>query len=433
MTLSLSTEEARRFLGHYHLATDSIDGVFGRLGSIQYDPLNPVGRNHDLVLQARVPGYRVDDWQTYAYTDRRAYDAWDKQACLVPASDWAMRTPIRERFHAWHDRSVLDEYPEAVKSALAEIDGRGPLSSLEFSDRTHMSDGHSWYGPTRIKRILRALWIRGELVTHHREAGRHYYDRPERVIPEQHLNAPAPSDEEYFAWVVMRRHRAAGLLRPRAEQAIWSVCGDRTTRQRAIADLVESGDLTAVHVGPKQTLYHLPTDALDSWAGTEARPLHRAEPASRFQAREPRMVFLGPLDSLLWDRRATREIFDFDYVWEVYKPECLRRWGYYVLPVLYGDRFVARFESRLDDGVWSIQRWWWEEHVRPDAEMLDALRKAAGGFARYLGATRTCVLDRKIDAASRAAIRCTNRGGTGYTALESAARRVPIQDTEVRP
>lgn len=390
MPLSLSVEEARRFLVHYHLRWDSIDGVFARLGSIQYDPLNPVGRNHDLVLQARVPGYRVDDWQTYAYLDRRAYDAWDKQACLVPTSDWAMRAPIRERFHAWHDRSILQEYPEAVEAALAEIDDRGPLSSLEFTDRTRAHDGHSWYGPTRIKRILRALWIRGELVTHHREAGRHYYDRPERVIPPQYLHAPVPSEEEYHAWVIMRRHRAAGLLRPRSEQAIWSVCGDLATRQRAIAELVDRGDLTPAHVGPKHTLYHLPTEAVGL---LNAAPL------------EPRMVFLGPLDSLLWDRRSTSDIFDFDYVWEVYKPESLRRWGYYVLPVLYGDRLVARFESRLDSGVWLVQRWWWENGIRPDAEMLEALRGAADNFAQYLGAGKTRVIDRRLDAPSRAALR----------------------------
>lgn len=382
--------EARHFLVRYHLRQDSIDGIFARLGSIQYDPLNPVGRNHDLVLQARVPDYRIDDWQEYAYTERRAYDAWDKQACLVPISDWAMRTPIRERLHAWHDRTVLDEHPEAVRAALEEIDRRGPLSSLEFSDRTRATDGHSWYGPTRIKRILRALWIRGILVTHHREAGRHYYDRAERVIPEEYLHAAPPEEEEYYRWVVMRRHQAAGLLRPKSEQAIWSVCGDAMTRQRSINSLVERGQLIPVQVGSKRGLYHMPEDALNLLTQP---PL------------EPRMVFLAPLDSLLWDRQAVRDIFDFDYAWEVYKPEHLRRWGYYVLPVLYGDRFVARFESRLDKGVWSIQRWWWEGDVNIDADLLEALRSAARRFAHYLGATKTRVLDRKLDAASRGALK----------------------------
>lgn len=81
MTLHLSREEARRFLAHYHFQSTDLTGVINRLGTVQYDPLNPVGRNADLVFQARIPGYQVDDWQVAAYEDRIIYDAWDKQAC----------------------------------------------------------------------------------------------------------------------------------------------------------------------------------------------------------------------------------------------------------------------------------------------------------------------------------------------------------------
>src|ERR1051326_7614953 len=95
MTLHLSIEQARNFLTAYHLRQTDLPGVFARLGTVQYDPLNPVGRNPDLVLQARVPGYQVDDWQPTAYTDRLVYDAWDKMACLVPVADWPMRAHLR--------------------------------------------------------------------------------------------------------------------------------------------------------------------------------------------------------------------------------------------------------------------------------------------------------------------------------------------------
>ena len=87
MTIDISLAQARRFLASYHFAQTNLPGVFERLGTVQYDPLNPVGRNPDLVLQARVPGYQVDDWQQMAYTDRLIYDAWDKQALLVQMRD----------------------------------------------------------------------------------------------------------------------------------------------------------------------------------------------------------------------------------------------------------------------------------------------------------------------------------------------------------
>src|SRR6266581_2086022 len=188
MTLTLSRAEARRFLATYHLTPTDVPGVFERLGTVQYDPLNPVGRNPDLVLQARVPGYQVDDWQKTAYTDRLVYDAWDKMACLVPMSDWPRRAWLRTHTYNLHPR-LLEEQADAVAAALAELDARGPLSSLEFADQSYFTDRSAWYGPKRIKHILRALWDRGLIVTHHRQGARHYYDRAERVIPPEYLNA----------------------------------------------------------------------------------------------------------------------------------------------------------------------------------------------------------------------------------------------------
>src|SRR3989454_8099279 len=87
MVLQISREQARSFLARYHFLATDLPGVFDHLGTVQYDPLNPVGRNPDLVFQARVPGYQVDDWQKAAYTDRLLYDSWDKQAWPVQVRD----------------------------------------------------------------------------------------------------------------------------------------------------------------------------------------------------------------------------------------------------------------------------------------------------------------------------------------------------------
>src|SRR6266849_7974157 len=107
MGLHISLEEARRFLTLYHLRPTDLPGTIDRLGTVQYDPLNPVGRNADLVFQARISGYQVDDWQKAAYTDRIIYDAWDKQACLVPVSDLPMRALIRTRHRPYHYHDIL--------------------------------------------------------------------------------------------------------------------------------------------------------------------------------------------------------------------------------------------------------------------------------------------------------------------------------------
>ncbi|MGH2443492.1 MAG: DNA glycosylase AlkZ-like family protein, partial [Chloroflexota bacterium] len=364
----------------YHFAPTDVSGVLERLGTVQYDPLNPVGRNPDLVFQARVPGYRVDDWQRHAYQDRLMYDAWDKQACLVPVADWPRRAQIRKHYLAWHDRTVLEEHPDAVLHALKAIDNRGPLSSLEFEDRTRILDEESWYGPTRIKRILRALWLRGVLVTHHREGSRHYYDRPARVIPPDIFQKRALSAAAYHRWIVLRRHQAAGMLRVTAEQAIWSACGDAATRVESIRQLVEAGKLIPVQVATQRSVYHA-TPAL----------LNRVEHPG-----EPRLIFLGPLDSLVWDRTAVRQIFGFDYAWEVYKPLAARRWGYYVLPVLFGDRFVGRMDAQMRNGILTVARWWWEADADLLSMAVEALPHAMNEFAQYLGA-REIALTEPVD------------------------------------
>ncbi len=101
---------------------------------------------------------------------------------------------------------------------------------------------------------------------------------------------------------------------------------------------------------------------------------------------EPRVILLGPLDSFLWDRKGVQQLFDFDYLWEVYKPLEQRRWGYYVLPVFYQDRCITRLDSRLIGKTWVITHWWWENTVTPAADFLDALRTAVIRFVHYLRA-----------------------------------------------
>lgn len=405
MPLTLSRAEARRLLARYHFAATDLPGAFARLGSVQYDPLNPVGRNPDLVLQARVPGYHVDDWQTLAYRDRRIYDAWDKQVCLVPLSDWPWRAHIRAHRATWTPLVIAEE-AAAVAATLAELDARGPLSSLDFADQSHAVAPGAWYGPKRVKHILRVLWDRGAIVTHHRQGGRHYYDRAERVIPPDLFAAPSVTDVATFLrWIVARRCQAMGLLRPAGDGSIWSGCGDAAQRAQALRDLVDDGAILPVTIAdgdlPGQTLL-LPASAL---------PLLAEPPLP------PRAIFVAPLDNLLWDRRLVQRLFDFDYIWEVYKPEAQRRWGYYVLPVFYGDRFIARVDGRRDGDVWRVARWWWEADVRPTADLIAAVRDAAQRFLRYLGATSISLAE-GIDPAARRAL----------GAPRSRARRATLPD-----
>ena len=389
----LSAREARHLLGTYHFAPRRLEAAFEHLGTVQYDPLNPVGRNPDLVLQARVPGYRVDGWQRHAYRRRRVYDAWDKQVCLTPVEDWPYRRLYHRYFRRRWGERVLDAYPDEVRRTLAELERRGPLSSLDFADdlfHDHRPEAirGSWYGDKLVKHILRGLWMAGEIVTHHRDKGRHVYDLPGRVLPAEVLAEPDPGEEASVRYLLERRVRSAGLLRPSAGAALWSLPVEASLRRRVLGDLVAEGRLLAFEVDGEP--YLAPPDA----PAALERPIPRG------------MRFVAPLDGLLWDRRGLERLYDFDYVWEVYKPARERRWGYYVLPVWHRGRFVGRLDSRLErtgvGAAWRVLRFHWER--TPSARTLVALQRAARRFARYLGSDHV-VAGEGVDASTAGALR----------------------------
>lgn len=368
---TLSPAEARRWLCAYHFAPASGPAIFERLGSIQYDPLKPVGCNPDLVLQARVPGYQVDDWQQWAYgPERLIYDAWDKQASLVRLQDW----PWRRVYHQWHlkhwESRILKPYATAVQAVLDELRARGPLRSQAFAFQEHKADWQgSWYGPQLTKHILKALWFTGQVLTADRYKGQHVYDLTERLVPATLLQQPVSSETEALKWLIAARHQAVGLLRPSASAEVWSLAVSAPRRKALIDELRQSGELQTFQID-----------------GQDYHGLSRVWDQSVEDAHlKDQVRFLAPLDPLLWDRRMVAAVFGFDYVWEVYKPAAQRRWGYYVLPVLYEDRFVARVDSRYQAGRWEILSWHWEANVRQTRRLKQALEKASYQFQAYLG------------------------------------------------
>lgn len=382
-TVNLSKADARRLLANHHFPPTTIHGAFERLGSVQFDPLKPVGCNHDLVLQARVPGYQVDDWQQLAYQERFIYDGWDKQASLVLMRDW----PYRRIFHKWHAawwrKRVFDAHPGVVEIVLDELRRRGPLTSTAFEHQVHVEDWKgSWYGPKLTKHVLRALWHTGKVLTHSRKNGHHVYDLAERIVPQKLLRAQPVSEEASVEFLLETRHRAMGLLRPNAQQEVWSM--DATTRKKTIASLVDQKKLIAVEVEGMK--FHALPSALEK---VEETP-------------EPRMVFVAPLDQIVWDRKAVAHLFGFEYLWEVYVPEPKRRWGYYVLPVFSGDSFVGRIESKRVKNVWQVRSWRWED--KPTVEQLGALEEAVARFRRYLGVDKL-ELPKGLDAKTKSAFK----------------------------
>jgi uncharacterized protein YcaQ len=374
-TIKLTKSDVRRAMVRHHFAPCAGQAAaFDRLRSVQFDPLAPVGCNHDLVLQARVPGYKVGDWRKIAYDDRQVYDGWDKMASLVPFEGWPLRRHIYTVHRRWFEQKIFEDHKEAVELILKEIADRGPLmpKECEFQQRKEEWKG-SWFGPSVTKQVLRALWHSGMIMTAGRKNGQHIYDLTERVVPSRLLSQPMLEAKDAVRELVLERHRAMGLLRPAAPAEVWSTQVLSYGKRDAMAELVQKGEILPVEVEGVKA--HATPDFL----------LQLDQPAL-----EPGVVFLAPLDQFMWDRKMIAHLFDFDYVWEVYVPEAKRRWGYYVLPVLFGDSLVARAEFWCREGVLELRRWHFETED-PGPMFFLTLERSLGEFMQYCSATRIVV------------------------------------------
>ncbi len=382
---------ARRFFVERHLLTeprsgepglDGVRAVMRRLGSVQFDPLGVAGRNHDLVFHARVRDYQSVWTDTLLYGTRELFEAYNKGLSLLPTSELPWYR-IGWDLGSDHRSGVLARHAQTADEILARIRAEGPLASLDFERKAAID---WWWGPTSESRaVLEALSAAGVLGLARREGNRRYFDLMERLVAAD-LLALRPSEHDQRRHKLLSRYRAHGLLGAAGSAELWlgtgkgrRVAGDPPStiiRGELRDEFVADGDLVPVAIEGMRGFRFI--------LGTEEEILDQA--VRRGPAPAPRVTFLAPLDPFVWDRDLLRDLFGFDYVWEVYVPEHKRRWGYYVLPILFGDRLVGRIEPRIDHaaGVVRILGLWFEEGFDPrSAEGFVPAMRAA--LAAYLG------------------------------------------------
>ena len=392
MPRTISPEAARRYLVLRHflapprsLAAEpaSVMRVFERLGTVQFDPLDIAGRNHDLVLTTRIDGYDRQWTDDLLYRERKLYETYNKGLSLVPTSElpwyrvsWDM---YRERF----ETTTFREHEALVGELLERIQKGGPLTAGEVPARAAID--WFWRPTNQVRAMLEAMALAGILGIARREGNRRVYDLVERLFPADLLAERHPIDEQR-RHKLLSRYRAHGLLGPAGSSEVWLGTGPRAVdRPPQRERLVAEGKLVAVQIEGRREVRHIPAED-EHFVDQAQHELASGEPPGGVP---PQVAFIAPLDPLVWDRRLLRDLFGFDYLWEVYVPEAKRRWGYYVLPVLYGDRFVGRIEPRIDRkaGVLRVLGLWWEKGISPrrDGDLRRALDAALEAHRQFAG------------------------------------------------
>jgi uncharacterized protein len=388
--VNVTADAARRFLVARHLLAparsleggpDAVLEVFRRLGSVQYDPLAVAGRNHDLVLHARVADYDPA-WTDRLYERREVFEAYNKGLSLVPTSEFAW---FRGTLSLNAPRT-LAENGDVAKRVLERIRADGPLSALDFErERGTTTD---WFGvPTNtVRAVLEAHAVTGGLGLARRDGNRRYYDLLERLLPADVLARKIPLEEQ-LRHKLLSRYRAHGLLGVSGAGDVFGGIGPAKPDERwpgypgrnaLREELVDRGDLVTVDV-----------------EGVPGRRFVISEDVELLEAPPdlpPSVAFVPPFDPTVWDRKLLASLFEFEYVWELFLPPAKRRWGWYVLPIVFRDRFVGRIEPRIDrtEGRVEVLNVWWEDGFSPRRVdgFVDAMREALRAYLGFAGVDR---------------------------------------------
>jgi len=388
--ITITKQQACRFilskqglLGEYKfIGKEGALDFVRQAGCIQYDPVDVCGKNAELTLQSRVKGFKKKMLQELLYEDRKLVDYADKELSIWSAEDWPYFSPYRDR--SIELGKTFNGLEELKVQAIEYIRENGPVSSDslpiegEIFWHSSMHWSGNWHKPSPAARsVLEQLYTDGELIIHHKKGSRKYYDLAKKNLPEDILGAenPCKDEESFISWRVLRRIGAIGLLWDKNSTAFLGIDINAEKRKRILDILTKDGKIRSVAVEGIKTPFYYRCEDEDLMQeiinGTE-------------DARS-RMSFIAPLDPLMWDKALIRSLWDFQYSWEIYTPAEKRKYGYYTLPILYGERFVGRIDTVADrkQGILTVKGLWWEPGIRQTAKLENALKRTLKIFSDF--------------------------------------------------
>jgi uncharacterized protein len=392
--LTVTLDTARRFIlgkqglwpGRRWRGVEGAEQAMRAMEYLQLDPLQIIARSQDIKLYSRVIDYVPGMWEDLAYGQRKFFD-WGGWLAVRPMDElphWRV-VMRRERENNSRMLGIAHDHADAIVEMRATLHERGTVSNRDFAMAARTRT-QSYRGRKDSALALYYLWLTGEVMTHHRERFERVYALTEAVAPAHLIRESHEAEAERF--LIKKEISFSGLGRLNRAQDAFHRGVPFEEAQQIRAALLADGEIVEVQVeGWKAMHYALGSDAAlladlsagrvpIAWAPLEASTTEE-------------VVFLAPLDHVSARGRA-KVLFGFDYIWEVYKPEHLRKFGYYALPILWGDRLVARFDSKLDraTNTFVVLGLWLEDAaLGADEAFAEALARGFARFLTFLGAS----------------------------------------------
>lgn len=386
----ISTAIARRlFLGAQGLLADptrkatstTLAKLIEQMGFVQLDSINYVERAHHLTLGSRLDNYRHEHFTHLLETKRHLFEHWTHDASAIPTAWFAHWKPRFKRYEEklrgrpWWMQRIGTKPDKVLHQVRKRIEREGPLRSQDFEhDRKGKAAG--WWDWKPQKAALEYLWFTGELMVVRREKFQKVYDLTERVLPD-HAKLVPPSETEHIEWACRTAFERLVIATPKEIADFWHAITLPQARQWC-QQAAQSGEIVAVTIAATNGENPRASFALSDW---QARLRKLPDPPER-------MRWLSPFDPVIRDRARVERLFGFDYRFEAFVPEPQRKYGYYVLPMLEGDKLVGRIDPKFqrERDLLEVRKIYWEPTVKVTKARQKRLDEALTRLANLIGA-----------------------------------------------
>jgi uncharacterized protein len=375
----ISVRDARRLFlhrqgllrpNHFGRGRNAVSKAIRALSYLQIDTISVVERAHHHVMKTRVANYSAKLLNDLQIKDRQIFEYWAHAAAYLPLDEYRYCLPVMEG-----SRVKRKPDPKLAPEIMRRIRDEGPLQSRDFeNDGKHKSNG--WWDWKPAKRVLEQLYLCGDLMVVRREGFQKVYDLRDNVLPD-HIDNSMPTDDQWCEHLVNRQIRSAGIatdydigyIRTSVRQL--AARNIKKEMQQALDNLLEAGTVIPVNVA--DTTYYTHAETLDSL------PLRLSS---------KRIQILSPFDNSVINRRRMQHLFDFDYQLECYVPEGKRKYGYFCLPILFGDQLIGRMDAKaLRNQQTLLVR---NLVMEPDLNITDEMCSALGAGIQDFAADNNC-------------------------------------------